>query len=172
METTLNNGLNKTAPERFHRKYEPVPESGCWLWTDSWGNNGYGMISMTVKVGKYVPVLAHRLSWVLRNGAIPDGLFVCHKCDTPACVNPDHLFLGTAKDNSDDRDKKGRTNRVTTFIGTAHPMARLTEDQVLAIYHSKKRTRDLIKEFPVSGSLIWAIRKGRIWKTITQKEIP
>lgn len=88
---------------RFHQNYIPEPMSGCWLWTGFEHHNGYGGLMI-----KNVTVLAHRLSWQIHNGPIPKGLCVCHKCDTPFCVNPDHLFLGTNKDNIHDAIRKGR----------------------------------------------------------------
>lgn len=88
---------------RFTEKYIPVTESGCWLWTGSATPAGYGQIKAGRKLQR-----AHRVSWELHRGPIPDGLMVCHRCDVPSCVNPDHLFLGTAKDNFRDCVDKGR----------------------------------------------------------------
>jgi len=87
---------------KFFNSFEIVPESGCWIWLcDS--SRGYGRIEHN---GRRIG--AHRYSWMLHNGPIPDGMCVCHRCDVPACVNPAHLFLGTHKDNIHDMIKKGR----------------------------------------------------------------
>ena len=89
---------------RFEEKIIRDPNSGCWLFDSSPNPNGYGQISINLK-----PKLAHRAAWELYVGEIPDGLNVCHKCDTPLCVRPDHLFLGTQMDNLRDASSKGRT---------------------------------------------------------------
>lgn len=91
---------------RFWRRVSKSP-NGCWMWKGSKDGGGYGTIS-TARGS--APAKAHRLSWEMRNGPIPPGQFVCHHCDTPACVNPDHLFLGTQKDNMRDCSRKGRVN--------------------------------------------------------------
>lgn len=86
---------------------------GCWLWTASTTREGYGQIGSTGKNKKRL--LAHRLSWELHNGPIPDGLFILHNCpgaDNPACVNPAHLRPGTAQQNMDDMVAKGPSGRV------------------------------------------------------------
>lgn len=91
--------------KRFSDKYDVDTTTGCWMWNGT--GNIYGKIRG--KGGRYSSfVSAHRMSYELHNGAIPDGLCVLHKCDTPRCVNPDHLFLGTHQDNTDDMMKKGR----------------------------------------------------------------
>ena len=89
--------------QRFAKKYIPVTESGCWIWIGASNPSGYGQL----KVGHQLK-RAHRVSWEFFRGAIPDGMMVCHRCDVPSCVNPDHLFLGTARDNFRDCVEKGR----------------------------------------------------------------
>lgn len=94
-----------TLAARFSSKYEPVTETGCWIWTASIGGGGYGQIGSG---GRKQPLLAHRASWQIHFGQIPDGMQVCHKCDVKLCVNPDHLFLGSQIDNMQDMIRKGR----------------------------------------------------------------
>lgn len=87
--------------DRFYGKIKKTKT--CWYWTACVSSFGYGQISVNGK-----SVGAHRISWEIHNGSILDGLHVLHKCDNPPCVNPDHLFLGTNKDNVEDRYVKGR----------------------------------------------------------------
>lgn len=84
----------------------PEPNSGCWLWTGSYIRK-YGQLTCVRLFGP-IPQYAHRASWVAFKGPIPDGLCVCHKCDTRGCVNPDHLWIGTQTDNLRDMRAKGR----------------------------------------------------------------
>ena len=97
-------GMRKATTERFWGKVHIT--NGCWEWAKARDHGGYGRFyTGTVNVG------AHRMAWVLAVGPIPNGLCVLHRCDNPPCVNPDHLFLGTIRDNVHDAMKKGRPGR-------------------------------------------------------------
>lgn len=94
--------------EKFMEKVDRNHPSGCWQWTGSKDSWGYGQIRIVSSSGGSKIRGAHRISFELFKGEIPDGYFVCHTCDNPRCVNPDHLFLGTQTDNMQDRLRKGR----------------------------------------------------------------
>ena len=136
--------------------YQPVPEAGCWLWNGAAGNHGYGVVSLG-RVG--LKESAHRFFYQLHKGPIAPGLCVCHKCDTPGCVNPDHLFLGTNADNMADRRAKGRYN------GTWNSRAMLTDAQIREIRAtpSNVSNKELAARYGVRRRTIWDIRSSRTW---------
>ena len=103
--------------QRFLDNVMPEPNSGCWLWMGSQAAHGYGMLSVNGK-----PCRAHRVSWEMYNGPIPDGLHILHKCDNPPCVNPSHLYAGTHKDNMRDRSERRRHHEMKkTHCRNGHP---------------------------------------------------
>jgi hypothetical protein len=114
----------KALLDRFWSKVQKTET--CWLWTASKRHKGYGAFCYE-RNGIKVQGRAHRFSWELHFGEIPEGLFVLHRCDNPACVRPDHLFLGTNQDNVDDMMAKGRHVAGGARIGTDYKYRRGTE---------------------------------------------
>lgn len=112
--------------DRFNSKWIPEPNSGCWLWDGAQLPRGYGILGKGRRGKGYY--YAHRLSYQLHRGEVPDGLSVLHRCDVPSCVNPDHLFLGTQKTNMEDKKAKLRHRP-----GEQHPNAILTYGEVYRI---------------------------------------
>jgi len=150
-----------TVAERFWAHVIQT-DSGCWEWTGSRARKGYGRLG----VPHGTPSLAHRISWEIHFGPIPDGLCVLHHCDNPPCSNPAHLWIGSKADNNRDMRAKGRS-RITHHRGESHPRAKLTRTDVDAIrlsYVPWRTTRkSLAKQYGVSESAIKAILSGRNW---------
>jgi hypothetical protein len=109
---------------RFWARVDCQGTDACWTWTGAITQRGYGATSWR---GRYIA--AHRVAWLVTAGPIPDGLYVCHRCDNPPCCNPSHLFLGTHEDNMADRAAKGR-NALIARPGATNGRARLTADDV------------------------------------------
>lgn len=103
-------------------------EDGCWEWTSQRNQAGYGQIREGTGA-----ISAHRVSWEMVNGPIADGMCILHRCDRPWCVNPDHLYLGTHKENTRDMDARGRRVKAGTYCGPKSRVYKLTDDQVRAI---------------------------------------
>lgn len=136
-----------------------VKESGCIEWQGSKDKNGYGTLRLDKKDWK-----AHRYSYTKNIGEIPKGMVICHKCDNPSCVNPDHLFLGTTKDNSNDMVKKGRQ-----LAGEKNPNKKLTNHLVRhikeRILNGETQTK-IAKDLNLNQTTISKIKLGVSWKHI------
>jgi len=155
--------LERETPEAFIERTEPEPNSGCWLWTGSRSTAGYGNIKWGGETR-----LVHILSHELFVGPVPRGLCVCHRCDNPSCVNPDHFFLGTKADNNRDRDRKGRGN-----FGERNAHARITRDDVVEIRRrlaSGERDADVASDFGVSPRHARSIGSGADWSWIPRDD--
>ena len=148
----------KQFKDRFYSRTEKV--NGCWEWTGALFKGGYGCVVRNRKTQG-----AHRVSYKISVGEIPEKMFVCHKCDNRKCINPEHLFLGTYRDNIDDMVKKKRS-----LIGENNPSSKLTEKQVLEIrkrYIPRKMSiRKLAKEYGIVSNAINQIIKRTKWKHI------
>lgn len=154
--------------ERFMSKVSvPTDPDGCWVWSDKPKPSGYGVLNIR-NAGKPQLFSAHRLSYVIHIGPIPDHhvgagetLRVCHRCDTRLCVNPKHLFLGTDADNLRDMERKGRSNHPK---GEASGMAKLTDTAVLAIRADRRSTREIAKHYGVDHGHVGNIKRLEVWK--------
>lgn len=129
--------------DRFENMYESITESGCWIWKGFCDSRyGYGYIR---NEGSTKRLYAHRVSYELYNGPIPEGLCICHKCDIRECVNPNHLFLGTITDNNRDMCKKKRDkNSKKTHCYKGHEF---TPNNILITSHNARRCRKCHDEY-------------------------
>jgi hypothetical protein len=163
-------------PDWLLLRREIDPTSGCWIWPGGKIAQGYGH----VRLPKGGPVLVHRFAyktWV--DPDLPDDACVLHACDNPPCFNPDHLFAGTRKDNSDDRDRKGR-NSVRSgeahwmhrhperiLRGDNHQNAKLTTEKVRAIRSDPRDAAIVAGEYGIAKITVYDVRSRRSWKHVT-----
>lgn len=174
--------------EKTHIKFWSKVEKGqpdeCWKWLDFPYPNGYGRM----RTDDSIPMLAHRLSFLINFGYITKGLCVCHRCDNRICVNPAHLFLGTNQENSMDRHLKGRdakgeqitknrnhasglrhgryTKPEKTIRGSRHHKAKIDEAQVVEIRLSSLSQRKLAKIYGITQPVIGKIKRRELWKQV------
>lgn len=156
----------KTPADRFWAKVDRRTDDECWEWQANRHQQGYGLFSLDTQHGSYK---AHRFSWELANGQIPDGSVVRHRCDNPPCVNPAHLELGSQADNMADMRGRGRERKAA---GATHPRARLTDEQIAEIrsrYRFRVVTAQMLAdEYGVSVSFVRHVLSGdRLRKGLT-----
>lgn len=147
--------------ERFWSHVEQGPD--CWEWTSARNSAGRGVVTIDGKA-----LMAYRVAWTLSVGPIPEGLFVCHRCDHPWCVRPSHLFVGTQLDNQRDMCAKKRSH---IPIGELNHEAKLTPEQVIEIrarYADGARRSFLARRYGVTYANVEAIVKRRSWKHLLQ----
>lgn len=173
--------------KHWDRHLKPDADTGCWIWTGGKDRKGYGSLSLP----GHRRWRAHRLAYVEAFGPIPQGTFVCHRCDNPPCCNPAHLFIGTPAENSADMVRKGRSTwgdrnpsrlypeRVRRgdqhplrlhperhVRGEGHPQAKMTDELVLAIrraYQAGATQADLCRTFCVSSGRMSHLVRGTSW---------
>lgn len=170
-----NKVIDRSLAERFYAKVQKGGGTECWQWTGALSDWGYGKMGIDHRTVK-----AHRVSWELHNGAIPQGMYVLHRCDNPPCTNPAHLFLGTLSDNSNDMVNKKRHARAvspeTTVRGSRHSQAKLNEDQVREIrelFAAGGYTKaGLGRKYGVSETLIGFIVRGQAWAHVSPNPVP
>lgn len=165
----MNIQIPDKALKRFWSKVEIKPDNECWIWRGKLDKSGYGEFYFPYREGKHTR--AHQVSWIIHFGLFEDKMSVCHICDNPSCVNPNHLFVGTQADNNADRDRKGR-RRSRFLYGKDHPQHgtnskfhKLSENDVRKIreLRGKQTLRETAEMFGVSHGLISNIYQGRKW---------
>lgn len=156
----MNTPIPTLSESDLTRFWSKVDKSGeCWLWMAYLNWDGYGQSYID-----RIPFKAHRISYAIANGD-PGELNVNHTCDTPACVNPAHLWAGTQQEGMDDKVAKDRQDK-----GETHGSAKLTEEQVREILASDESQYTLANRYGVAHNTIWSIKCGRTWKHLEVKE--
>lgn len=145
--------------DRFWSFVNKLSKDDCWEWLGSKTNKGYGRL----RIGKK-KISSHRYSYLINIGSIDPGLYVCHKCDNPSCVNPNHLFLGTNKDNMNDRNMKNRQAKGENNHSKLFPKDVI---EIRALLHSGVKTKDIAEMFKVNYSVIESIKLHRSWNHVT-----
>lgn len=157
--------------DRFMEKVSLKTDKHCWEWRAAKKKEGYGFFGVGCRWDKTKrKMLAHRVSYEIFVGPIPSGMFVCHHCDNPSCVNPDHLFVGTCQDNLRDMTEKGRRAkppRPPNLLGDLHPSAKLSYPKAKQIrreyFAGGVSQKDLGKKFKVSQTTIWKVVRDKRW---------
>ena len=135
--------------------------TGCWLWERGTEASGYGTWPLPGKTKDR----AHRVAFVIAKGPIPRGHCVCHRCDTPGCVNPDHLFLGTQAQNLADMRRKGRS-RMPLVVGSANANAKITEDDVRAIRADPRNHTHVARDYGLTKQAVSMMRSRKTWRHV------
>ncbi len=157
--------------ERFWNKV--VKTTGCWQFNSAKDRDGYHAFQYSIN-NKKIKTGAHRFMLMILGHNIPKGYVVCHHCDNPSCVNPDHLFIGTVNDNNQDKVKKGRQ---TSFPGSKNPLSKIDEFTARRIkaeaivgsrvgYNNGSNIKEIAKKYRVHVETVRLIANGKTWKHI------
>ena len=156
--------------ERLKKSFEKhvIRQEGCWSWKGPIAKGGYPVMSCRREIGSD---RGHKASWIIHKGSIPKGMHICHSCDNPICTNPDHLWIGTYKQNNDDKIAKGRgkCGPLPIMKGSANPSAKLNEDKVKEIkllIIKGSSSYSIAKDYNVSKKTIAQIKNGNNWKHV------
>jgi hypothetical protein len=163
---TVNPYFDKESVKQFWSKVEKT--DNCWIWKGAKSSGGYGHISRS-RAGLVKHFASHRFSWIVSFYEIPEGLDVCHHCDNPSCVRPDHLFLGSVSDNMLDCSNKGRIR-----FGESHHASKLNDQIVYEIITMSRLGRSqgqIAKTFDVTQSVVWRVLSGRGWAKSVSKAL-
>ena len=155
--------VKKTLEQRFKEKFIKLNSGSCWIWQGAKQSYGHGLFRVGGRKGKLER--AHRVAWELTYGPVPDGVWVLHKCDNGACVNPDHLYLGDHKKNMQDMVDKGRSKLCGPKGENSH-LHKLTAKDVLAIRASFTSGVMLANQYGVTKANISAIRNRKSWRSL------
>ena len=144
----------KSFEERLERHIERIPEAGCWIWTGATLSNGYGKF----RDANMKSALAHRATYEYYKGKIDADKYVCHTCDVPSCVNPNHLFAGTPTENQQDSKSKGRMKKAKFKLD------RKTVDQIMAQLKLGASQREISYMYSISQSMVSMIKTRKVWQ--------
>lgn len=153
--------IDESLKKRFYQKFDKGNASDCWEWKASIAGIGYGQIKLT---GQRRQAYAHRVAYILENGDIPENMIVCHRCDNPKCVNPDHLFLGTQKDNMLDMKQKNRQTN-----GEKNARAKLTDQdvrEIRSLLETGISQRKIASIYGVHQIQVSRIKTGKRWSHV------
>lgn len=169
-EVRLANLSEEEKFDRYKASFDKnvIRKEGCWDWKGAVAKGGYPVMSCKKILG---PDRGHRASWIIHKGPIPEGKCVCHHCDNPICTNPEHLWIGTSKENNDDKVKKCRQSMLPPphKVGSENGASKLKEEQIKEIrllLEKCETSREIGRQYGVSKTTILRIKNGTHWKHV------
>ena len=154
----LGGGISRGVPLQFLKDLLINTPSECVIWPFGYSQKGYGCARLNGKSRN-----AQRVSLILKTGKDPEGMHACHRCNNPSCVNPDHIYWGTPKENMADRLANGTEN-----IGTRNPHAKLSEVEVMEIFSDPRSPKEISDEKVISETTVYDIKSQKSWGWLTK----